>query len=428
MESIDLAMGDIFDGGLEEEDLAVPPPLPDLDDDTAAGGEHDGALNADDEETDATARDKTPKSAVKKRVLRPQPKLDAERLQSERGLPMLPKLFNNTKFKGKGYEAEDLKLVMGKLEHWAHRLFPKLTFDDFSARLEKLGHTKSVQTCIKRIRLDMPVTDDDFSGNPNKDNMSGGEENDADAVSFTPHGSMMDVEEAYEEMLQQERRQMAQQKTATPGGPMANESCAAGSSSDESSPRQLPRGTQSKSADMASPPMSSTGLSPHGARQAKMGSSQPSMTSEQQARIERNKQLAMQKRAARLGVPVTALASPKPSSKQPTDLSGMVTDVDNDDTPTLTVTAPTPPRHLSSAVAVTTDTEGNMCGSDSCDTDVLAADEDSEKSDENSTVTKKTVNKCTPGGATQKSSSQILDALENNHNHTDNDRVGIAKI
>ena len=31
----------------------------------------------------------------------------------------------------------------------------------------------------------MPVTDDDFSGNPNKDNMSRGEENDADAVSFT---------------------------------------------------------------------------------------------------------------------------------------------------------------------------------------------------------------------------------------------------
>ena len=85
----------------------------------------------------------------------------------------------------------------------------------------------------------------------------------------------------------------------------------------------------------------------------------------------------------------------------------MVTDVDNDDTPTLTVTAPTPPRHLSSAVAVTTDAEANMCGSDSCDTDVLAADDDSEKSDENSTVTKKTVNKCTPGGATQKSSSRL---------------------
>ena len=35
--------------------------------------------SSDDEETDTTARDKTPKSAVKKRVLRPEPKLDAER-------------------------------------------------------------------------------------------------------------------------------------------------------------------------------------------------------------------------------------------------------------------------------------------------------------------------------------------------------------
>ena len=93
---------------------------------------------------------------------------------------------------------------------------------------------------------------------------------------FQPHGSVMDVEEAYEEMLQQERQQVALQKTATPGGSTANESstAAAGSSSDESSPRQLPRGTQSKSADMASPPMSSTGFSPHGTQQAKMGSSQ----------------------------------------------------------------------------------------------------------------------------------------------------------
>ena len=40
---------------------------------------------------------------------------------------------------------------------------------------------------------------------------------------------------------------------------------------------------------------------------------QPSMTSEQQARIERNKQLAMQKRAARLGVPVTALGKRHPT-------------------------------------------------------------------------------------------------------------------
>lgn len=82
----------------------------------------------------------------------------------------------------------------------------------------------------------------------------------------------MDVEEAYEEMLRQER----QQKTATPGGSAGNQShtFAGGSSSDESSPRQLPCGTPSKSADMVSPAMTSTGLSPQSTPQTKMAGSQ----------------------------------------------------------------------------------------------------------------------------------------------------------
>ena len=48
METVDLEMEDIFDGGVEEEDLAVPPPLPDLDDDMPGGsgqGEDGGTLN-----------------------------------------------------------------------------------------------------------------------------------------------------------------------------------------------------------------------------------------------------------------------------------------------------------------------------------------------------------------------------------------------
>ncbi len=35
--------------------------------------------------------------------------------------------------------------MMGKLEHWAHRLFPKMPFDEFIERLEKLGQKKAVQ-------------------------------------------------------------------------------------------------------------------------------------------------------------------------------------------------------------------------------------------------------------------------------------------
>lgn len=75
----------------------------------------------------------------------------------------------------------------------------------------------------------------------------------------------MDVEEAYEEMLRQERQQVAQLKTTTPGGTAGNHpltSAADSSSVVEFSPRQLPDGTPSKSAGAASPTRSSTRLSP----------------------------------------------------------------------------------------------------------------------------------------------------------------------
>jgi len=47
---------------------------------------------------------------------------------------------------GNGFclQAEDLKLLMSGLEHWAHRLFPKMSFDDFIERLERLGSKKEL--------------------------------------------------------------------------------------------------------------------------------------------------------------------------------------------------------------------------------------------------------------------------------------------
>ncbi|XP_022520987.2 TIMELESS-interacting protein [Astyanax mexicanus] len=110
---------------------------------------------------------KLPEVPVAKRrtVKRPQPKLDSQRLTSERGLPALRTLFDNVKFKGKGHEAEDLKVLLQKMENWAHRLYPKFQFEDFIDKLEVLGGKKEVQTCLKRIRLDMPLTHEDFIGN-----------------------------------------------------------------------------------------------------------------------------------------------------------------------------------------------------------------------------------------------------------------------
>uniref|UniRef100_A0A2I2YNV2 TIMELESS-interacting protein n=1 Tax=Gorilla gorilla gorilla TaxID=9595 RepID=A0A2I2YNV2_GORGO len=95
-----------------------------------------------------------PKRTVKRSI----PKLDAQILISERGLPALRHVFDNAKFKGKGHEAEDLKTLIRHMEHGAHRLFPKL-------QVEYLGNEKEVQACLKQIRLDLPILPEDFISN-----------------------------------------------------------------------------------------------------------------------------------------------------------------------------------------------------------------------------------------------------------------------
>lgn len=111
-----------------------------------------------------------PKRTVKRNI----PKLDAQRLISERGLPALRHVFDNVKFKGKGQEAEDLKTLIRHMEHWAHRLFPKLQFEDFIDRVEYLGNKKEVQTCLKRIWLDLPILHEDFISNNDEEGENSG--------------------------------------------------------------------------------------------------------------------------------------------------------------------------------------------------------------------------------------------------------------
>uniref|UniRef100_V9KR52 TIMELESS-interacting protein n=1 Tax=Callorhinchus milii TaxID=7868 RepID=V9KR52_CALMI len=121
-----------------------------------------GQIEGNSDEEAGRAKDQDPPVVVRKGVKRPQPKLDAHRLTSERGLPALRTMFNNVRFKGKGHETEDLKTLLQHMEHWAHRLYPKLQFDEFVDQVESLGSKKEVQTCLKRIRLNLPITHDDF--------------------------------------------------------------------------------------------------------------------------------------------------------------------------------------------------------------------------------------------------------------------------
>ncbi|CAH1403167.1 unnamed protein product [Nezara viridula] len=94
----------------------------------------------------------------KKVVARPQPKLDAARLTGPRGIGILEDVFKNVKLKGKGHEKDDLDKVMKTLEHWAHRLFPKMSFDDCIDRIEDIGSKRGVLVHVSRIRLGMDDT------------------------------------------------------------------------------------------------------------------------------------------------------------------------------------------------------------------------------------------------------------------------------
>ncbi|XP_061622219.1 TIMELESS-interacting protein-like isoform X2 [Phyllopteryx taeniolatus] len=132
-----------------------PPPL--------SPGQGGGPFGNDEEAGEVSKLAEVP-AAKRKGVKRPQPKLDPHRLTSEKGLPALRTLFDDVCFKGKGHEAEDVQLLMQKMENWAHRLYPKLQFEDFIDKVEKLGAKKEVQTCLKRIRLDMPLIHEDFTG------------------------------------------------------------------------------------------------------------------------------------------------------------------------------------------------------------------------------------------------------------------------
>ncbi|XP_034987998.2 TIMELESS-interacting protein [Zootoca vivipara] len=175
-EDLSRKMTDAIDGNLfdlpdyeqiqDETFLPLPPP-------DSPGRDVEGNLvNGEPEENKLSqAKDS---SVTRRSIRRPAPKLDADRLVSERGLPALRNMFDNVKFKGKGYEEADLKALVRHMEHWAHRLFPKLPFEDFVDKVESLGSKQPVQACLKRIRLDLPMLHEEFTSNEGEDGGSNG--------------------------------------------------------------------------------------------------------------------------------------------------------------------------------------------------------------------------------------------------------------
>ncbi|XP_070541859.1 TIMELESS-interacting protein-like isoform X2 [Ptychodera flava] len=267
MESINLMMEDFNDGLFDDNEVEEFPPIPEMpslspprendDDENAVVSQAiNGDGNADPDVAQAALED-IPTTRAGRRVVRnPQPKLDAHRLTNgERGIAVIPVEFSKLKFKGKGHETADMKMMMQKYEHWAHRLFPKMPFDDVIERIEKLGNKKPVQVCMKKIRLDMPLTDEDFGrGEEGRDD--GDEEENPDLVSLVKRNQS---QSSFQVHTPNDDVQLSSQ--TAPGSPSF------------SSPQ-----SQSKTAPTP----------------------QTSLSKEQLERIERNKRLAREKREGRM--------------------------------------------------------------------------------------------------------------------------------
>ena len=79
------------------------------------------------------------------------PKLDAERLLSEPGIPKMRKLLRSgnlkkkLRFKGKGHEFSDAAKLLNYYQMWLDQLYPRAKFADALQLVEKAGHTKKLQ-------------------------------------------------------------------------------------------------------------------------------------------------------------------------------------------------------------------------------------------------------------------------------------------
>ncbi|XP_031832496.1 uncharacterized protein LOC116426936 [Nomia melanderi] len=101
-----------------------------------------------------------PATSRKHIVRNPIPTLNVERLKGPKGIQTIEKYFEGFKFHGKGHEKLDLDRILKRIEHWAHRLFPKLEFDAFLEKVEKLGTKRELTVFVKKYRQDMINPDD----------------------------------------------------------------------------------------------------------------------------------------------------------------------------------------------------------------------------------------------------------------------------
>ncbi|KPI98629.1 Protein TIPIN-like [Papilio xuthus] len=135
---------------IEGDDYEDRPPRSDSDDNS----------EKEDEAEEEKKRVDPSSTKTKRTVKNPRFILNPARLTGPRGIQVIPEHFKDFKFKGKGHEREDLDLVLKKLEHWAYRLYPKFEFADCLKKIETLGKKRPVMVHLQKIRSDQYITEE----------------------------------------------------------------------------------------------------------------------------------------------------------------------------------------------------------------------------------------------------------------------------
>ena len=127
--------------------------------------------------------------------------MDPDRICGARGIGTLKDIFADFKSKGGDYVYDDLDRAMKRIEHWTHRLYPKLPCDDVLSRISVLGKKMVVQTNVKKLRMgEEPIVRKPLEENedePNADN----DDNQGDTTSR--YDNEFPTEDAFEEIMRQ---------------------------------------------------------------------------------------------------------------------------------------------------------------------------------------------------------------------------------
>uniref|UniRef100_A0A8R1V3Q5 TIMELESS-interacting protein n=1 Tax=Pristionchus pacificus TaxID=54126 RepID=A0A8R1V3Q5_PRIPA len=88
--------------------------------------------------------------------------LNERSLVGKSGIQLLKESFTNYKPNPKADPYSQLPELLKKYQHWAHVLAPRMKFEDVISRCEQLGEKRSIKVYMAKIRMGMPLTDEDF--------------------------------------------------------------------------------------------------------------------------------------------------------------------------------------------------------------------------------------------------------------------------